>query len=81
MSRFDEKLTVIGFNQDQYELSQCKMEIHKRTIYTKDTSIEIKNGYRIIYELKTGYLERYLVIHICKKASLRGITAIHVMRF
>jgi len=79
MKVYNTSLTVVGFNNEKYELSQCKIDVRKKIIYTKDLSTEVKNGYWLIGEY--GYMERYLVIHVCKKASLKDVNVIHVMRF
>ncbi|OTG85548.1 hypothetical protein B9T31_12215 [Acinetobacter sp. ANC 4558] len=81
MNKYDATLTVFGFNENKYKLSQCKIDIRKKIIYTKDLSTEVKNGYWLIREFNTGYSERYLVIHVCKKASLKDVNVIHIMRF
>jgi len=81
MNKYDATLTVLGFNGNEYKLSQCKIDVRKKIIYTKDLNIEIKAGYKLISEFNTGYSERYLVIHVCKKASLKDVNVIHIMRF
>ncbi|WOE32199.1 MULTISPECIES: hypothetical protein [unclassified Acinetobacter] len=80
MEKYNISFTVIGLNNEQYQLNKCRIDYKKRIIYTKDLAQYIQCGYKLSRKYTHYDEEFYLVTKVSQKPSLTGTIAIYIMR-
>lgn len=77
MFSYTDTFLVVGLDGEEFELNQCRID-NKQKVFTKDISVTVQSGSKLIRKNNYGLDEYYFVTSVNNKPNLLGSIEIQI---